>query len=136
MYTLIAPCDKAIRGLVKSHMHLKGYKDLSSTQEQPYNQLMAITILLHCVYLYEKGYVRPCLCLVIMNMVPFIGASLGFEMLSKSCDCGQQYTHIMLLRVPFTHRVANTLGDLQHSGCTRGRGSSILVLTARIPHTW
>ena len=61
---------------------------------------------------------RPCLCLVTMNLVPLIGASLGLKMLSKSCDCGQQYIHIMLLRVLFTHRVANTLGGLTASGRT------------------
>ena len=40
-----------------------------------------------------------------------LGACSGFEVLSKSCD--QQYTHIMLLRVLLTHRVANTLGGLR-----------------------
>ena len=51
----------------------------------------------------------PCSCLAIINLVPLIGACLGFKVLSKSCDCSQQYTHIMLFRFLLTHRVANTL---------------------------
>ena len=66
----------------------------------------------------------PFLYLAIIFLVPFIGACLGFEVISKSCDCGQHYTYIMLFRVLLTHRVANTLGYL---GRTRGSGSSILV---------
>ena len=51
MYTPIAPRDKSIRGLVKSHVHLKDYIDLIYILNtgEPYNQLMAITMLLHCV---------------------------------------------------------------------------------------
>ena len=42
------PRDTAIRGLVKSHMHLIG-QYIFSTQEEPYNLLMAITMLWHRV---------------------------------------------------------------------------------------
>ena len=104
MYAPIVPRDTAIRGLVKSHMHLKG-QFISSTQEEPYSLLMAITMLctvysrMRCGTLFVSCFYKP---------GTSIGACSGFEVLSKSCD--QQYTHIMLFRVLLTHRVANTLG--------------------------
>ena len=81
---------------------------MSSTQEEPYNLLMAITMLCTVYSCVKRGDVGPCLCLAFINLVPLIGACSGFKVLSKSCD--QQYTHIMLFRVLLTHRVANTLG--------------------------
>ena len=43
----------------------------------------------------------PCLCLAIINLVPLIGTCSGFEVLSKSCDCGQQYTQSALDPPPY-----------------------------------
>ena len=65
MNTRIAPHDKAIWGLVKSHKHLEYY--ISPTQEEPYNRLMTFTMLLYCVWLYKKGHVGPCLSPDIIN---------------------------------------------------------------------
>ena len=69
MYTPIAPRDTAIRGLVKSHMHLKG-QYISSTQEEPYNLLMAITMQCTVYSCMKRGDVGPCLCLASINLVP------------------------------------------------------------------
>ena len=69
MYTAIAPGDKAIRGLVKSHMHLKG-QDISSTQEEPYNLLMAMTMLCTVYSCAKRGDVGPGSCLAFINLVP------------------------------------------------------------------
>ena len=102
MYAPIAPRDTAIKGLVKSHMHLKG-QYISSTQKEPYNLLMAITMLCTVYSRMKRGGVS-----CFYKPGTSIGACSGFEVLSKSCD--QQYTHIMLFRVLLTHRVANTPG--------------------------
>ena len=106
---------------------------ISPTQEEPYNRLMAITMLLYCVWLYEKGHVGPRLCLAIINPVPLIGIGIsnrtcfGFEVVSKSSDFGQQNTHTIIFRMILAHRVANTLGNIGRSGSTRDSVSSILT---------
>ena len=58
---------------------------------------MAITMLCTVFSCMKRGDVGPCLCLAFINLVPLIGACLGFEVLSKSCD--QQYTHLMHLNI-------------------------------------
>ena len=68
----------------------------------------------------------PCLCLAIINLVPLIGTCSGFEVLSKSCDCGQQYTQSALDPPPYGKYPGGDSGN-SGRGRTRGSGSSILV---------
>ena len=71
---------------------------------------MAIIMLLYCAWLYEKGYVGPCLCLAIINLVPLIGHVKDSKCFLNRVTVAN--THIMPFRVLLAHHVANTLGDL------------------------
>ena len=81
MYTPIASRDTAIRGLVKSHMHLKG-QYISSTQEEPYNLLMAIAMLCTVYSCIKKGRCGTLFVSCFYKPGTSIGACSGFEVLS------------------------------------------------------